>query len=153
MVNKMQLQQEIETPDMAQEAMQGSDCCSPIELATFSPARLPAVASEVKLLSALADNTRLGIVEMLARLDEPLCVCDIVSEFDLGQPTISHHLRVLRDARLVLWEKRGLWVYYSLNRETLAQATRYLHTLLAASDQPAPHLKTRATQTKSPFGD
>ena len=107
----------------------------------------------MKLLSALADNTRLGIVEMLARLDEPLCVCDIVSGFDLGQPTISHHLKVLRDAGLVLWERRGLWVYYSLHRETLAQATHYLHKLLALSDQPALRLEARATQTKSTYAD
>ena len=89
------------------------------------------IADEVKLLSALADSTRLQIVAMLAGLDEPLCVCDIVSQFQLGQPTISHHLKVLRDARLVNWEKRGLWVYYSLNREVLGQAAGYLNGLLS----------------------
>ena len=90
------------------------------------------LAQRARILSALADPTRLGIVEMLAGLDEPLCVCDIVSGFSLGQPTISHHLKVLREARLVNWEKRGLWVYYSLNRETLGEVGAHLGGLVSA---------------------
>ncbi|MBF6611502.1 MAG: winged helix-turn-helix transcriptional regulator [Chloroflexi bacterium] len=100
-----------------------------------SVAPLPVVKSKdtalaVKRLSALSDPTRLAIVQMLAVLDEPLCVCDIVAQFQLGQPTISHHLRVLRDAGLVLWEKRGLWVYYSLDRRHLEQLTAFLQSVL-----------------------
>ena len=87
---------------------------------------------EVELLSALADHTRLAIVAMLADLDEPLCVCEIVAQFELGQPTISHHLKILRDANIVTTEKRGLWVYYSINRQVLDSATSYLHGLVAA---------------------
>jgi ArsR family transcriptional regulator, arsenate/arsenite/antimonite-responsive transcriptional repressor len=83
----------------------------------------------VRLLSALADPTRLGIVTMLSGLDEPLCVCDIVTQFDLGQPTISHHLKVLREAGLVGCEKRGLWVYYWLNRDVFSGVTAYLNNL------------------------
>lgn len=98
------------------------------------------VQAEVKVLSALADVTRLQIVQMLARQDEPLCVCDIVPRFALGQPTISHHLKVLREAGLVTWEKRGLWVYYALDRTTLGQISFTLDTLLsrplAASGAP-----------------
>src|SRR6476469_2004813 len=90
-------------------AMEAS-CCTPVELQVSTEG----VLDEVKLLSALADATRLHIVQMLARYDDPLCVCEITPQFNLGQPTISHHLKVLRDARLVNWEKRGLWVYYSL---------------------------------------
>src|SRR5947208_7951841 len=97
-------------------------CCAPGPLHTDADA----AADQVKLLAALADTTRLQIVEMLSGLDEPLCVCEILSYFSLSQPTISHHLRVLRDADLVTWEKRGLWVYYSLNRHTLQHATAYL---------------------------
>jgi len=84
-------------------------------------------------MAALGDPTRLQIVAMLAGLDEPLCVCDIQSQFDLGQPTISHHLKVLRESRLVTCEKRGLWVYYALNRDTLEVATSYLNRLLSSS--------------------
>ena len=107
------------------------DACCSGERITISTAE---VAGQVKLLSALADPTRLQIVEMLAGLDEPLCVCEIVSQFDLGQPTISHHLRVLREAGLVNWEKRGLWVYYALNRVALRQVSDYLGHLLPARD-------------------
>src|SRR5438270_8602671 len=106
-----------------------SGCCDPM------PVRPPAkgIAEQVKLLAALSDATRLQIVSMLAGLDEPLCVCEVQAHFDLGQPTISHHLKVLRDAHLVTWEKRGLWVYYSLDRATLEQATCYLGNLLSLS--------------------
>lgn len=108
----------------------GGACCAPDPLPSIDTEK---VAAQVKLLSALADPTRLRIVNMLAGYDEPLCVCDITSQFDLGQPTISHHLKVLRDAQLVDWEKRGLWVYYSLRSEALAQVRGYLDGLLAAS--------------------
>ena len=106
-------------------------CCTPLQVP------LAGVQDEVKLLSALADGTRLQIVTMLARVDEEICVCDITGQFTLGQPTISHHLKVLREAGLVKWEKRGLWVYYSLNREVLERATSYLNGLLAGSKVPA----------------
>lgn len=108
----------------------GGNCCTPF---TLAPADAEQVARQVKLLSALADPTRLQIVSMLAGVDEPLCVCDITTRFDLGQPTISHHLKVLRDAQLVDWEKRGLWVYYSLREDVLAQAHNYLDGLLSSS--------------------
>jgi ArsR family transcriptional regulator len=104
-------------------------CCVPC---TVSPDQ-EAISTQVKLLSALADSTRLSIVTMLAGLSEPLCVCEIGEGFNLGQPTISHHLKVLREARLVNWEKRGLWVYYSLNHEVLEQASTYLAGLLSQS--------------------
>jgi ArsR family transcriptional regulator len=107
-------------------AAQAAACCSPVIMTP--PAD---VQAEVKVLAALADPTRLQIVQLLAGQDEPLCVCDIVSQFALGQPTISHHLKVLREARLVTWEKRGLWVYYALDRATLGQISFYLDGLLA----------------------
>jgi ArsR family transcriptional regulator len=109
-----------------------SACCSCVPV-TFDREK---VASQAKVLAALADPTRLQIVEMLARLDDQMCVCDIGTPFNLGQPTISHHLKVLRDARLVNWEKRGLWVYYSLNRETVGQIAAHLGGLLKAGREP-----------------
>ncbi len=66
------------------------------------------------LFRALGDETRLEIVGLLAAEGAELCVCDIESHFDLGQPTISHHLRILREARVVASERRGTWVYYAL---------------------------------------
>jgi ArsR family transcriptional regulator len=110
---------------------QTDGCCRPIFV------RVPEGADEqVRLMGAMSDPTRLQIVAMLASQDEPLCVCDIHANFQLGQPTISHHLKVLRDAQLVTWEKRGLWVYYSLDRATLERATGYLNNLLSLSKSP-----------------
>lgn len=116
-----------------------ASCCTPVELQVSTAG----VIDEVKLLSALADNTRLQIVRMLASYDEPLCVCEITPQFSLGQPTISHHLKVLRDAQLVNWEKRGLWVYYSLNRDALERATSYLSGVLSESKDGAISLARR----------
>lgn len=63
-------------------------------------------------LKALADPTRLRMLDLLAQQTEPLCVCEITAEFDLHQPTISHHIRILRQAGLIAGEKRGVWSYY-----------------------------------------
>src|SRR5919204_5809455 len=62
---------------------------------------------------ALADPTRVAIVNRLAATDE-CCVCDLNAAFELSQPTISHHLRILRDAGLVESSRRGTWAYYRL---------------------------------------
>ena len=61
--------------------------------------------------------------------DDPLCVCEIEGEFALSQPTVSHHLRVLREAGLVTVTKRGLWHYYAPRPEGLASVQRVLDAL------------------------
>ena len=81
----------------------------------------PVVADVAAVLRALGDPTRLAIAAMLARERDALCVCHIEARFELSQPTISHHLRVLRDVALVTTEKRGTWVYYALDRGRLEQ--------------------------------
>lgn len=69
---------------------------------------------------ALADETRLEILGCLAAAEgDALCVCHIEARFDLSQPTISHHLKVLREAGLVVSERRGSWVYYAIERRAL----------------------------------
>jgi ArsR family transcriptional regulator len=68
-------------------------------------------------LKALADATRLRMLDLLAAQSQPLCVCDITSQFHLRQPTISHHLRILREAGLISGEKRGVWSYYWATEE------------------------------------
>ncbi len=70
------------------------------------------------LLKALADPVRLRLMSLIAGGDEA-CVCDLTAPFALSQPTISHHLRVLRDAGLVDAERRGTWVYYRARRDAL----------------------------------
>jgi ArsR family transcriptional regulator len=71
---------------------------------------------------ALADPTRVAIVNRLSGADE-LCVCDLTAAFDLSQPTVSHHLKILREAGLVESSRRGTWAYYRLVPETV-QALR-----------------------------
>lgn len=70
------------------------------------------------LLKALADPVRLRLMSMIAAADE-VCVCELMVPFDVSQPTISHHLKVLRSAGLVDSERRGTWVYYRAEREAL----------------------------------
>lgn len=70
------------------------------------------------MLKALSDPIRLRLMSMIAAADET-CVCDLTGPFDVSQPTISHHLKVLRDAGLVDSERRGTWVYYWAQRSAL----------------------------------
>jgi len=81
------------------------------------------------MFRTLADETRLEILGLLAATKESLCVCDIESHFELSQPTISHHLKVLRDAELVVSERRGTWIYYALNNTTFALLPEF-HALI-----------------------
>jgi ArsR family transcriptional regulator len=89
-------------------------CCGP-DTPPLAPGDAEALAVRFK---ALSDPTRVGIVNRLAAADE-VCVCDLTAAFDLSQPTISHHLRVLRDAGLVTSTKRGTWAYYRLVPEAV----------------------------------
>ena len=68
-----------------------------------------------RVFRALGDPTRLEILALIAARPEPICVCDIVSRFELSQPTISHHLRILREAGLVTASRRGTWSYYQVH--------------------------------------
>jgi ArsR family transcriptional regulator len=78
--------------------------------------------AQARLLKALADPTRLRILSLLSRHEGEVCVFEIVESFTLEQPTISHHLRILRDAGLVDCRKKGLWAYYYVRREALGRA-------------------------------
>jgi ArsR family transcriptional regulator len=83
----------------------------PLEIA---PERAEALARRLRVLG---DATRLQMLELLARQETPLCVCDVTSAFPLSQPTISHHLRLLREEGLIVAEKRGVWSYYRATDE------------------------------------
>lgn len=76
---------------------------------TLDAPRTIALADRLK---ALADPTRLRMLDLFAQQGAPLCVCDITSQFEQQQPTISHHIRILRQAGLIDGEKRGVWSYY-----------------------------------------
>ena len=89
-------------------------CCGP-DTPPMSATAAEQLADQFK---ALADPTRVAIVNRLAALPE-VCVCDLTAAFDLSQPTISHHLRVLREAGLVAASKRGTWSFYRLIPEAI----------------------------------
>lgn len=80
-------------------------------------------------LEALADPIRLGIVQLLSRHDR-MCVCEIAEAFPVEQPTISHHLRLLREAGVVDAVRRGQWAFYGLRREALKRMAQDLVALL-----------------------
>ena len=93
-------------------------CCSPLVREPLSAERADRVAP---LLKALADPVRLRLVSIVAASEGgEACVCDLNDAFDLSQPTISHHLKVLHEAGLLDRSKRGVWVYYAVRREVLA---------------------------------
>jgi ArsR family transcriptional regulator len=90
-------------------------CCGP-ETAPLSETERDALAARFK---ALADPTRVAIVNCLSAADE-VCVCNLTDTFELSQPTISHHLKILREAGLVESTRRGTWAYYRLVPEAIA---------------------------------
>jgi ArsR family transcriptional regulator len=101
-------------------------CCTPLMKAPLEPAAAERIAP---LLKALADPVRLRLLSLVAaHAGGEACVCDLNDAFDLSQPTISHHLKVLHEAGLLDREKRGVWVYYRTNSRVLAD----VGTLLGA---------------------
>ena len=93
-------------------------CCPPLTAQPLSQAQADQIAP---LLKALADPVRLRLISLVAsHSGGEACVCDLNDAFDLSQPTISHHLKVLHDAGLLDRDKRGVWAYYRLRTEALA---------------------------------
>jgi ArsR family transcriptional regulator len=93
-------------------------CCASLVEPALSQEEAEADAAVFK---ALADPTRIWIVNLLATNPEPVCVCDITFAIELSQPTVSFHLKKLVNAGLLDREQRGVWAYYSLNRDALAR--------------------------------
>ena len=93
-------------------------CCG----STLAAGQAEELAARFK---ALADPTRVAIVNRLGTADE-VCVCELNAEFDLSQPTISHHLKVLREAGLVTSTRRGTWAYYRLVDDAMGQLRQTL---------------------------
>ena len=99
------------------------------------------ILSEESLVSrfrAFGDPTRLEIYHLIASQPEPICACDIVERFDLTQPTISHHLKVLRDAGLVTVSRQGVWAFYAADPAVAAGLCRWLGTLVPLRLRLAP---------------
>jgi ArsR family transcriptional regulator len=101
----------------------GERCCEPVvypDVERDHATRLAAVAK------ALGDPVRLQLVDVLRKHAGKVCVCELVPLFDLSQPTVSHHLKVLREAGIVGSERRGLWAYYFVIPESLKELSTWL---------------------------
>ena len=95
------------------------ECCPSVLVAALDA---EAAAEMARGFSALGDPARLRILSILAAAPEgEVCVCDFIGPVGKSQPTISHHLKCLGDAGLVHGDRRGKWVWYSLDRERLAR--------------------------------
>jgi ArsR family transcriptional regulator, arsenate/arsenite/antimonite-responsive transcriptional repressor len=93
-------------------------CCAPL---SQGPLSLDQAEQVAPLLKALADPVRLRLMSLVAsHPGGEACVCDLTGEFDLSQPTISHHLKVLHESGLLDREKRGVWVYYRARAQALS---------------------------------
>ena len=101
----------------------GEPCCEPLVRPSISARRAERMAS---LAKALGDPIRVQLVDVLRRHAGKVCVCELTPLFDVSQPTISHHLKVLRDAGLVGVERRGLWAYYYVNPEAVKELSKWL---------------------------
>jgi ArsR family transcriptional regulator len=100
--------------DLAVVAVTGTGACAQPALVS-EPIGEATAAGLAQVFKALGDPVRLRLVSLIgARAGGEVCVCDLTSAFDLSQPTISHHLKVLREAGLIDSERRGTWVYYRL---------------------------------------
>ncbi|MEV8031459.1 metalloregulator ArsR/SmtB family transcription factor [Streptomyces sp. NPDC086182] len=95
-----------------------TSCCTPVVAAPLEAER---AADMAKMFKALGDSIRLRLLSMIASApgDGEVCVCDLTAPFDLSAPTISYHLKILREAGLVTSDRRGTWVYYRLQRDHL----------------------------------
>jgi ArsR family transcriptional regulator len=101
----------------------GEPCCEPLAHPAIDETE---AAHLVTVARALADPIRLQLVDVLRRHAGKVCVCELIPLFDVSQPTVSHHLKVLRDAGLVGVERRGLWSFYYV----IPEATKELRAWL-----------------------
>ena len=101
----------------------GEPCCEPVVYPDVEREEAQRMAAIAK---ALGDPVRLQLVDVLRKHAGKVCVCELVPLFDLSQPTVSHHLKVLRDAGIVGSERRGLWAYYYVAPDALAELRGWL---------------------------
>ena len=106
--------------------VRSTQCCASVLAAPLDTTDAAELANG---FSALADPVRLRVLSILAASPEgEVCVCDFVEPLAKSQPTVSHHLRILSEAGLVQGDRRGKWVWYSLNRDRLAELRAAIDT-------------------------
>jgi ArsR family transcriptional regulator len=101
----------------------GEPCCEPV---VYPDVERQEAARMATIAKALGDPVRLTLVDVLRKHAGKVCVCELVPLFDLSQPTLSHHLKKLRDAGIVDSERRGLWVYYYVEPEAMEELAAWL---------------------------
>ena len=101
----------------------GQPCCEPVVYPDVARDRAERIA---ELAKALGDPIRLQLVDVLRKHAGKVCVCELTPLFDVSQPTVSHHLKVLREAGIVDSERRGLWAYYYVVPESLQELSAWL---------------------------
>jgi ArsR family transcriptional regulator len=94
-------------------------------------------------LKALADETRMRIIQLLA--SGRLCACDLQASFDISQPTLSYHLKLLSDSGLVDTKREGRWSHYSLNRSHMASLIEFMTESASADNGIEPKQRSRCT--------
>lgn len=101
----------------------GDDCCS----LSSEPLGADEAEGFALRLKALADPTRLRLLSHIAAQGcDAVCACDLIEVLDISQPTVSHHLKKLVDAGLLVREQRGKWAHYTVVRETFAELREFL---------------------------
>src|SRR4249919_2375174 len=111
----------------------GEPCCEPV---VYPEVQRQQAERMARVAKALGDPIRLQLVDVLRTHAGKVCVCELTPLFDVGQPTVSHHLRVLREAGIVDSERTGLWAYYYVRPEALAEFTRWLGSPASKEDAP-----------------
>lgn len=101
----------------------GDPCCKPVVYPDVDRAQADRLAEIAK---ALGDPIRLQLVDVLRKHAGKVCVCELVPLFDVSQPTLSHHLKKLRQAGIVDSERQGLWAYYYVRPEAVGELAAWL---------------------------
>ena len=101
-----------------EDRRRGERCCDKDLKLRLAPDKTAQLSEDIKIL---AHPVRLQILDILSRHAGQVCVCDLEAALPVKQPTVSHHLKLLRDAGLIDCECQGLWAFYFVNREALAK--------------------------------
>ena len=101
----------------------GSPCCEPV---VYPDVEREQAARMAEVAKALGDPIRLQLVDVLRKHAGKVCVCELIPLFDISQSTVSHHLKILRQAGIVDSERRGLWAYYYVNPDALEGLSTWL---------------------------
>ncbi len=101
----------------------GQPCCEPVAYPDVQRQQAERMA---RIAKALGDPIRLQLVDVLRKHAGKVCVCELTPLFDVGQPTVSHHLKVLREAGIVDSERQGLWAYYYVTPTALKELNSWL---------------------------